>query len=309
MLSVVVPTRNKADRLRLTLAGLRGQRPPDRFEVVVVADGCTDRTPAVVEEQARLGLPVRTACGPATGRAAARNAGARAAAGELVVFLDDDILLPPGFLAAHQAAHDVEQHVAQLSGPPGEPVRPVGPAVPGNPRVVHGPLRELPGAARLVAADPDDPYRSALSGAYGRTVTNGLERLILAMAAGSAPAAAPWLACVGANVSMPGELWRRAGGFDEAFGTGWGCEDLEFGYRLHAAGAAMFLAPAAAAVHLSHARPGRWGEHEVNLARFAARHPDRTVTALSELLAAGGSPDRYLRAVAAAQRPDPKEGA
>lgn len=300
MLSVVVPTRDKADRLRLVLTGLRAQRSPGPFEVIVVDDGCTDDTPAVLTEATGAGLPLRVVPGPARGRAAARNTGARAAEGELLVFLDDDILLSPTFLTAHRAAHEVAHDAVAHRAASGA-VIPIGPATAGAPRVVHGPLRELPGAARLIAAAPADPYRSALDRDHGRTVVNALERLVQAMADGSAPPVAPWLACVGANVSLPRELWHATGGFDEGFGTVWGCEDLEFGYRLHAAGAAMFLAPRADGVHLSHVRPGRWAEHEVNLGRFAARHPDPAVTALPELLAGAGSTAGYLRTVT----PDP----
>lgn len=286
--SVVVPTHNKADRLRLTLRALARTVPDAPFEVVVVDDLCTDTTGAVLAEAAAAGLPLRVVSGPRRGRAAARNAGAAAARGRLLVFLDDDILVDESFVRAHVDAHR------------GVGGRPIGGAAPGRWALVHGPLRELPGAGRLVAAAPAHPHRSAMAGEFGRTVTNALERLVLAMADGTAPAVAPWLACVGANVSLPAERWAATGGFDETFGTVWGCEDLEYGYRSHAAGAAIMIAPGAAGIHLTHARPGRWAEHAVNLDRFVTLHPDPAVRALGSLLAANGTPAGYL---AAAQPP------
>jgi len=51
--SIVVPTRDKAPRLRLTLLCLAGQRDVGRFEVVVVDDGSRDHTRAVAAEAAR----------------------------------------------------------------------------------------------------------------------------------------------------------------------------------------------------------------------------------------------------------------
>lgn len=283
-ISVIVPTRNKADQLRLTLRGLRTNVSVAPSEVIVVDDGCTDATGEVLAEAAAMGMPLQVVTGPQRGRAAARNAGAAAATGQLLIFLDDDILVGDSFVQAHRDAHEGAE-VLRIGGGPSD-----------GWAVVHGPLRELPRAARLVAAVPADPYRSAVSGEFGRTVTNALERLILAMAAGSAPPVAPWLASVGANISLPAARWAQDGGFDERFGTTWGCEDLEYGYRLYADGAAIIVAPGADGIHLTHARPGRWEQHAVNLGRFVALHPDPAVEALSSLLAADGSPARYLQA-------------
>ncbi|MFJ4618071.1 glycosyltransferase family 2 protein [Streptomyces sp. NPDC088812] len=276
VLSVVIPTRDKAASLRLVLACLARQTGAGPYETVVVDDGCTDGTPRVVADAAGR-LPLRTVPGPGAGRAAARNAGARAARGTLLLFLDDDILLPPAALAAHVAEH----------------------ARPG-PACVHGPLRELPGARRLLAsADEalDDPYGTAAGGRFGRTVSTALERLVLGMADGGLPPVSPWLTCVGANTSMPYEVWEAAGGYDEGFGTTWGCEDLELGLRLWRSGARMRLAPAAPGIHLTHERADRWEQHTVNLTRFTAKHPIPAVRALPELLGPSGDARRYVTAV------------
>ncbi|MEU7865569.1 glycosyltransferase [Dactylosporangium sp. NPDC049140] len=294
-MSVVIPTRDKVDRLRLTLGGLATQSY-QRFDIVVVDDGSIDGTGAMLAAHRPAGPPLHVVHRGGVGRAGARNAGAAAAGGDLLLFLDDDILTPPDFVAAHVRAHrDTTAAVA------------LGPRRDGE-RVVHGPLRELPGSARLVADAPDDPYAAAMSRRYGRTVVNSLERLIRDMAEGLLPAPVPWAACVGANVSLPRATWRRLGGFDEGYGQVWGCEDLEFGYRLHAAGAAFRYAAEADGVHLSHARPARWDEHEANLRRFHDRHPDPAVAALSELLSPAGDPARYLRAVSTGPSSDPSDG-
>lgn len=100
--SVVVATRNRADRLQRLLASLSSQTLPlDRFEIIVVDDASTDRTPSVLES-AQDGSPARlrmlrrsTRGGPAT----ARNQGWREAEGELVAFTDDDCEVGPGWLS------------------------------------------------------------------------------------------------------------------------------------------------------------------------------------------------------------------
>lgn len=293
--SVVIPTRDKAEQLRLTLRCLARNRAGDGWDIVVVDDGCTDHTGAVLAEAVGHGLPVRVVRGRGAGRSAARNTGAVAATGSILIFLDDDILVPESFVAAHVAAHGTGAGYPDQADCPA--AVPVGTGGDAGGSVVHGPLRELPRAAELLAAAPADPHSGAVAGHFGRTVRNALELLVLAMANSVVPPVAPWLACVGANVSLPRSLWQASGGFDESFGLRWGCEDLEYGYRLHAAGATMALAPAAAGVHLTHVRPDRWKQHTVNLDLFATRHPHPTVTALHALLAADGSAERYLESV------------
>ncbi|HPF71752.1 MAG TPA: glycosyltransferase [Candidatus Krumholzibacteria bacterium] len=104
-LSVVIPTHGKEPLLRQTLAALADQDAgPERdWEIVVVDDGSRDGTAAFLAAEAvRAGSRLRVVSpGVNVGRAKARNLGARAAAGRWILFLDDDIVAPPGLLAAH----------------------------------------------------------------------------------------------------------------------------------------------------------------------------------------------------------------
>lgn len=114
-LSVVTPTHDKLELLRRTLASLEGQDlDPGSFEVVVVDDGSTDDTPRFLEGH-RPGFPLRTVrLDTNAGRAAARNRGLERAAGDLVVFLDDDMEVVPGFLRAHLELHESGGAVAGI---------------------------------------------------------------------------------------------------------------------------------------------------------------------------------------------------
>jgi len=116
-LSVVIPTKDRAPFVERALASLAAQSTPPDFEVIVADNGSTDSTPAVVEAAARrFGYPLRRIAAGNANRALARNAGIEAARGELILFVDDDVWLPPGFLAAHGAAHDASAERA-VSGP------------------------------------------------------------------------------------------------------------------------------------------------------------------------------------------------
>jgi glycosyltransferase involved in cell wall biosynthesis len=111
-LSVVIPTYRKPDPLARTLEALAQQEfeAATPWEVVVVDDGSADGRTSEVIQRARSVLPlVEAGSGANEGRARARNRGWRAARGRWVLFLDDDIVLRPGALAAHvrsQRAHE-----------------------------------------------------------------------------------------------------------------------------------------------------------------------------------------------------------
>lgn len=90
LLSVIVPTRNRATRLRGAIASILGQTLGD-LEIVVVDDASTDGTRAVVGEAAASDPRVRPLHLPQRrGAAAARNAGLDLARGAFVGFCDDD---------------------------------------------------------------------------------------------------------------------------------------------------------------------------------------------------------------------------
>jgi glycosyltransferase involved in cell wall biosynthesis len=95
--SVVVPTHDRAALLLATLESVLAQRPPAR-EVIVVDDGSTDDTPARLAPLAAAGR-IRYVRQANAGLSAARNAGARLATSDYLLFLDDDDLLLPGALA------------------------------------------------------------------------------------------------------------------------------------------------------------------------------------------------------------------
>ena len=89
-LSVIVPVRNGSKHLARCLEAL-GRSEYVQFEAIVVDDCSTDGTPQVAE---RYGArPLRT---PRTlGPGGARNLGAQHAGGEILVFVDSDVVMPP----------------------------------------------------------------------------------------------------------------------------------------------------------------------------------------------------------------------
>ncbi len=124
-MSVVIPTHDRRASLMRTLDALDGQRTVTRcgrrfrFEVVVVADGCTDGSEDAVRT-ARTSYPCRLVEQANAGPAAARNAGVAVARGDVVVFIDDDVVPGPECLAVHVGHHDADPAVVVI-GPMSTP--------------------------------------------------------------------------------------------------------------------------------------------------------------------------------------------
>jgi GT2 family glycosyltransferase len=115
-ISVVIATKDRARYLERALASFEAQIGAPSFEVIVVDNGSADDTKAVTESQgARAMYPVAYVYEGEPNRGKARNRGIERATGYLVLFCDDDVIAPPGFLAAHEAAHSTSNLV--VNGP------------------------------------------------------------------------------------------------------------------------------------------------------------------------------------------------
>jgi GT2 family glycosyltransferase len=112
IISVVIPTFNRRETLAVVLPLLAKQTlPAEQYELLLCDSGSTDGTLELVAE---LAIPNLRHILPAEnrGRSGARNAGIRAAAGELVLFTDADIIPSANLLAEHLRLHRARPHSA-----------------------------------------------------------------------------------------------------------------------------------------------------------------------------------------------------
>lgn len=89
MISVIIPTYNGRSRIKNTLDALFSQDFSGEFEIIVVDDGSTDNTEDYVRE---CNEKIKVIYQPNQGPAVARNLGAHNAAGEIILFTDDDCI-------------------------------------------------------------------------------------------------------------------------------------------------------------------------------------------------------------------------
>lgn len=103
--SIVIPAKNTGPFIRRVIDSVRAQQTQlKELEVIVVDDGSADDTAGIARQaSARV---ISRAAGKCGNPAAARNAGAAAATGGVLVFLDADCVPAPGWLAALLRAHE-----------------------------------------------------------------------------------------------------------------------------------------------------------------------------------------------------------
>ncbi|NDG73832.1 MAG: glycosyltransferase family 2 protein [Synechococcaceae bacterium WB8_1B_136] len=106
-LSVVIPTYNRRPILEKCLTALERQQlqaPIEGYEVVLVDDGSTDETVAWIQAESARYPHVRLIQQDHGGPAEGRNRGVEQARGDVIVFIDSDLVVTETFLLCHARA-------------------------------------------------------------------------------------------------------------------------------------------------------------------------------------------------------------
>jgi glycosyltransferase involved in cell wall biosynthesis len=285
--SVIVRSKDEADRLRLTLASLSRQTTP--VQVVVVNDGSTDHTRDVLEEAADiLDLAVVHNAQP-TGRSAASNAGARHARGDLLLFLDGDTLAGPQFVARHLQAHAL--HPAKIGRGENHHLRCTrflrDPET-GEPWAEHADrIERLPATEReamrvtrrQVLENFEAIVRRAEAAIYPGAAARRLQELEMQALRDMPKSRVLWAAASGSNLSVARDAFLEVGGFNTEIDIN---EHRELAYRLSRKGLGMMPVSGAHSYHLCHRSGWRdpLKDHRWE-AIFHAAHPESAAPLLS----------------------------
>lgn len=116
--SIIVPAYNEEKYIRKTLHGIKNQTFQD-YEVILVTNGCTDKTEELAKKRADEKLRVLSL--PKPNVSVARNAGALNAQGNILLFLDADTLLAPDSLQKINEQFTEEYSVATTKALPDTP--------------------------------------------------------------------------------------------------------------------------------------------------------------------------------------------
>lgn len=112
LISVIIPARNEEKYILETLDSLKKQTFQN-FETILVANACTDKTATIAKSHCTKTIITKT-----PGQSNARNLGARAARGDLFVFLDADTLLTRNALQEISNKFTNEYSIGTLNGKP-----------------------------------------------------------------------------------------------------------------------------------------------------------------------------------------------
>ncbi len=258
--SIVIPSYQSKKQLSNTLEALNRQIgiSGDDFEVVVIDDGSTDGTGEVIK-----GIPknygfqyIYLERTPGSSRSKARNAGIMAAQGEIIVFLDADIIVKEDYISKVDDYFKVNRDILLI-----------GFRVMLTEEVTH---EELSGT-------------NALKGEKFKINKFGKLELRHFLFEGSSYNSRcnmyPWIHVFSCNMAVSKELLDRSGFFDENF-KGWGMEDVELGYRLYKCGAKIVISNKIEAFHQPHTPTGssmskeeRDKEIDTNTIYFINKHP------------------------------------
>ncbi len=284
--SVVIRSKDEADRLRLVLASLRRQTRP--AEVVVVDDGSKDHTPEVLAEASREMSLHAIRHASSQGRSAASNAGAAAARGDILLFLDGDTLAHPNLVERHAASHAAGLKVVvrgetwhlRCTRPLMNPE--TGALWPGaedaGARLSPRDLARAQVTRRQVEDDFGTIEARAQPGVYPGAGPRRLLELEMDALRSHPDCDVLWAAAAGSNLSVRRSFFLGAGGFDERLTIN---EHRELALRLCRSGARM-TASEARTFHLIH-RSG-WRDPLIEAdweATFFDAHPLAAVALLS----------------------------
>lgn len=117
--TVTVQTYNNASSLGQMLRSLEALRCPGGidYEVLVVDNNSTDQTASVVREcRTSLGSRLRYVFEPRQGLSHARNRAIAEARGDIICFIDDDVVVDPGWLTGHMNAYLADSQIVAVGG-------------------------------------------------------------------------------------------------------------------------------------------------------------------------------------------------
>lgn len=210
-ITIVVPTYNRRELLQTAINSLRRQSyPPDRYEILIISDGCTDGTDEVYKNP--LAAPLTRLLRQEVegfGLSAARNFGLREAQGTLVMFLDDDMVADEKLAESHVKAHaQLDENVAVC------------------------------GRVKLAAELPDTPFCQIILGDICRLFADNVKE----------PRFLTYHMALSWQTSFKRTALERVQGYDETFRC-YGWEDIEFSYRATQQGLRFYYEPQAISFH------------------------------------------------------------
>ncbi len=259
--SFVIPTYNNKYLLNNTLEALNSQIYPGsgEYEAVVVDDGSTDDTHDYIEGvNKNYSLKYyylerdKNSC-----RAKTRNKGWKNASGEIIAFIDSDILVKPDYLYELNRCFSINRDILVL----------------GNRLMLDKPVTpsEVSSGEVFKKFNFDKNKLSLLEYRYFLYETTSYNANMIML---------PWTQVYSCNMAVSKKWLESAGGFDENFKS-WGVEDIELGYALYEKKVGIVINSKLEVLHQNHGdrndliiSEDKIAGYDRNLEYFFDKHPD-----------------------------------
>lgn len=275
--SIIIPTRNKAKYLDLTLASFTIQSHVD-FELVMIDDGSEDDSGLLIDRYRDL-LNIKYIRQSHGGRSIARNVGIDKAEGDLLIFSDDDRIVSPDFVASHVNAHNSQ--LCSARAVVGRKCRVLSFWVQGE-----LPLKESDflymmargfGESHAFLHKTDQQLIESTSlvrnfheTMKGYTLPDASDNYSFITETYSNELIGfhfPWMFGTTANMSVAASQVKSIGGFDPKY-AGWGMEDTDLSYRLFRNGVRFIVNPSSINFHQVHPVNDIWNDFGHNIYYF-----------------------------------------
>ncbi|MDP9960205.1 glycosyltransferase family 2 protein [Chryseobacterium lathyri] len=238
-ISVIVPTYNRVDTLHKCLQHLSNQTiGKENYEVIVVDDCSSDNTPEFCKNYVAISENVKYIRNEKNlGLATTRNVGIRESKGDILMFLDNDLLISNTFLEAHLNQYRLKQHedIALVSD---------------------------------VTYQPEDLDRTNFGRfIQSRAIGYRAEKYMDGINVSDLPSNF----FAGGGSSCKREDAFKIGLFEEGLKK-YGSEDEVFGYRLKKSGVKIVFCPSAKLIHFdSNILPQYWKIKYIELGRYSLK--------------------------------------
>ncbi len=243
--SIVIPLGQSGARLARLLPALAALDPPSGgVEVIIVGDGAGDGLEELIRSCSGT-LTIRLLPDPGLGPSRCRELGWRAAAGDLIVFLDPDMAVGPGWLRAYERA------------------------LAGDADVVSGARWSLRGDA-AAGETADDLLARAQPGPHGGPVWGALERELDRLCRRQPAGVLVAFAAQAGNLAVRRRALEQTSGFNVCLRQ---LDDVELGIRLWESGARFAYSRDAWAVHCTRDDAGGSWPDDASAQALFWRHP------------------------------------
>lgn len=252
--SFVIPTFKNKELLKNTLEFLNFQKGYGKndYEVIVVDDGSQDDTWEEIKninENYELKY-IYLERNSDSCRSRARNFGWKAAEGEIIIFVDSDIIVRNNYLYEVDRCYSFDRDL-----------------------LVIGTRLMLPD--NTVNYNEDEWYAIEKKAYNGGMNVLEIRHLIFEyLSYNLSVHRFPWMNVFSCNMVVPREWLEKVDGFDESF-KGWGKEDVDLGYRLYKAGIKIIVNNRLEVLHQYHSSSAASAEKDqTNKKQFLKRHPE-----------------------------------